>query len=122
MNRPQSFQVDIQKTEKANTVYLQGELDLSKVAELRTALDSFIADTNRRLVLNLKQLQYIDSTGIGVIVSVLKARNVLEAPFTVDDIPPKIQRLFDLTGITPFLHADEAGEASTGKTINDLKG
>lgn len=122
MNRPQSFQVDIQKTEQANTVYLQGELDLSKVAELRAVLDSLIADTNCKLVLNLKQLQYIDSTGIGVIVSVLKARNVLKAPFEVDDIPQKIRRLFDLTGITPFLQADEAGGAQANKTINDLKG
>lgn len=112
MNKQQSFHVDTQRTEHANTVYLHGELDLSKVSDLRCALDTFIADTSRKLVLNLNGLQYIDSTGIGVIVSVLKARDVLKAPFEVQEIPPKIKRLFDLTGITPFLQPNE----STGKS------
>jgi anti-anti-sigma factor len=103
MEKSTIFQVRTAKTEHAVMVYLQGELDLSKVSELRSALDPFIADTSRNLILNLRGLQYIDSTGIGVIVSVLKARDVLKAPFTVQDIPPKIKRIFDLTGITPFL-------------------
>ncbi|WP_426449769.1 STAS domain-containing protein [Paenibacillus sp. S-38] len=118
MDRSQSFGVETQRTEAANTVYLQGELDLSKVAELRCALDTFIADTTRKLVLNLRELQYIDSTGIGVIVSVLKARDVLKAPFAVEDIPPKIKRLFDLTGITAFLQTNDSDSAAQARTIN----
>lgn len=115
MNKPLSFEVYSRRIGESNVVYMQGELDLSKVAELRATLDPFVADTARKLVLNLKYLQYIDSTGIGVIVSVLKARDVLKAPFAVEDIPPKISRLFDLTGITPFL---QAGNGSQAKTIN----
>ncbi|MDQ1910575.1 STAS domain-containing protein [Paenibacillus sp. GD4] len=107
MTPDRDFQLQTERTELANIVSLQGELDLSKVGDLRQALDPFVADTDRRLVLNLKQLQYIDSTGIGVIVSVLKARDVLKAEFRVEEIPPKIKRLFDLTGITPFLHISE---------------
>lgn len=103
MTPDRDFQLQTQCTEQDNTIMLQGELDLSKVGDLRQALDPFVADTDRRLILNLKHLQYIDSTGIGVIVSVLKARDVLKAEFVVEEIPPKIKRLFDLTGITPFL-------------------
>ncbi|CAG7643939.1 hypothetical protein PAESOLCIP111_04584 [Paenibacillus solanacearum] len=103
MTRRESFQINMMRKEDRNVVWIGGELDLSQVAELRRSLDPLIADTGRKLFLNLKKLEYIDSTGIGVIVSVLKARDVLNAHFAVEEIPLKIKRLFDLTGITPFL-------------------
>jgi anti-anti-sigma factor len=99
------FQLNKEVTETSNTLFLKGELDLSQAAEMRAAIDPLVADTGKKLVLNLKDLHYIDSTGIGVIVSLLKARDVLNAPFHVEAIPPKIQRLFDITGLTPFLTA-----------------
>ncbi|MFH5186387.1 STAS domain-containing protein [Paenibacillus sp. TAB 01] len=103
MNRQHSFEIEKQTTSESNLLILKGELDLSKAAELRAAADPFVADTQRRLILNLKDLGYIDSTGIGVILSLLKARHVLKAPMGVENIPPKIQRLFDMTGLTPFI-------------------
>ncbi|GAA4868936.1 anti-sigma F factor antagonist [Paenibacillus vulneris] len=103
MNRKHTFEIEKKVTPNSNLVYLKGELDLSKAAEFRAAADSFVADTDRLMVLNLKHLGYIDSTGIGVILSLLKARHVLKAPIIVEDIPPKIKRLFDMTGLTPFI-------------------
>jgi anti-anti-sigma factor len=99
------FQLNKVVTVDRNTLFLKGEFDLSQAADVRTALDPLVAETNRKLVLNLQDLNYIDSTGIGIIVSILKARDVLKAPFQVESIPPKIQRLFDITGLTPFLSA-----------------
>jgi anti-sigma B factor antagonist len=52
----------------------------------------------------------VDSTGIGILVSVLKARHANNAPFAVEAIPPNIRKLFDMTGITPFL-LKQAGQA-----------
>lgn len=103
MNRQHSFEIEKVTESDRNLLILKGELDLSKAAELRAAADPFVAETERRLVLNLKELGYIDSTGIGVILSLLKARHVLKATMAVEDIPPKIQRLFDMTGLTPFI-------------------
>lgn len=103
MSQTGQFAIRTEKTPDTVTIFLEGELDLSKVPELRRTIDPIAADPQRSLVLNLQELTYIDSTGIGVIVSVLKARDALKAPFAVEAVPRKIQRLFDLTGITPFL-------------------
>jgi anti-anti-sigma factor len=103
MNRQHLFEIEKQATADSWLLLLKGELDLSKAAELRSAADPYVADTSRKLILNLKELQYIDSTGIGVILSLLKARSVLKAPIAVVEIPLKIQRLFDMTGLTSFI-------------------
>jgi anti-sigma B factor antagonist len=84
-------------------IYLNGELDLSVAPQLRSALEPLVNKIDKTLVLNLKDLRYIDSTGIGIIISILKIRDELKAPFVVREIPKSIQRLFDLTGISDFL-------------------
>lgn len=99
------FQMHKEVSEDRYTFYLMGELDLSQADEVREAVNPIVGEAGRDLVLNLRDLSYIDSTGIGVILSILKARDALKVPLKVEFIPPKIQRLFDITGLTPFLTA-----------------
>ena len=97
------FDVRMVGTNDRQTVFLEGELDLSATSEFRAVIEPLIHNKDKVLVLNLQNLRYIDSTGIGFIVSILKARNELGAPFLVEEIPVKIRRLLDMTGITPYL-------------------
>jgi anti-sigma B factor antagonist len=101
--KAEQFEVVQEETKDQYILHVNGELDLSVVPQLRSALELVMNKTDKALVLNLKQLKYIDSTGIGIIVSVLKLRDELNAPFFVRDIPAAIRRLFDLTGISRYL-------------------
>lgn len=105
------FQVMQEDSPNAYVLHLSGELDLSIVPQLRSALEQVMNRTDKALVLNLRGLTYIDSTGIGIIVSVLKYRDEMKAPFFVREIPPAIQRLFDLTGISRYLKEGIEDEA-----------
>jgi anti-sigma B factor antagonist len=99
----EKFEVKQESTERTNTVYLHGELDLSTASQLRSAMEPVVNDAQKTLTINLKDLKYIDSTGMGVIISMLKTRDQINADLFIQDIPPKVKRLFDLTGITKFL-------------------
>lgn len=101
--KSQPFQMEQKETNDSYTISLGGELDLSVVPQLRSVLEPVMDRTDLNLVLNLRELTYIDSTGIGIIVSILKYRDGINAPFSVKEIPPSIQRLFDLTGISGYL-------------------
>jgi anti-sigma B factor antagonist len=107
----EKFLIDQQETNEEYVIFLSGELDLSVAPQLRSALESVVNHTEKALVLNLRELKYIDSTGIGIIISVLKIRDELNAPFTVREIPRSIKRLFDLTGISEFLGEGKEKEA-----------
>lgn len=103
MNQQDKFHLRTETTEGKCTVYVSGEFDLEVASQMRAAMAPLIELTDRELILNLKDLNYIDSTGIGILVSVLKARHANHASFSVEAIPPTIRKLFDMTGITPFL-------------------
>ncbi|MDF2836911.1 MAG: anti-sigma-factor antagonist [Paenibacillus sp.] len=103
MMKAEPFNVRAVERNGEFTLYLEGELDLAAVPQLQGMLDNALKREDVALVLNLRNLTYIDSTGIGVIVSILKTRDQLDAPFYVQEIPAKVQRLFDLTGISGYL-------------------
>jgi len=107
----EKFVIDQQENDEEYVFYLTGELDLSVAPQLRSALEAIVNQVEKPLILNLKGLKYIDSTGIGIIISVLKIRDELNAGFTVREIPPSIKRLFDLTGISGYLKEPNENQA-----------
>ncbi|MCP4451995.1 MAG: STAS domain-containing protein, partial [Planctomycetes bacterium] len=64
----------------------------------------------KALVLDMKEISFISSTGIGVIV---KTRNVLKqkgSDLTMVNIQPQIKRVFDIMQLTPILKVCEDQE------------
>ena len=53
-------------------VSLGGELDVSTADELKKELHKLVDEKNIDMRLNLENLDYIDSTGLGVIIGILK--------------------------------------------------
>ena len=103
MKLPDKFQLRTENRDGRCVVYVSGELDLEVASQMQAAMAPLVELKDRELALNLRDLKYIDSTGIGIIVSVLKARHANGGPFYVESVPPSIRKLFDMTGITPYL-------------------
>ncbi|MDZ7542652.1 anti-sigma factor antagonist [Clostridium perfringens] len=86
-------------------VLLQGELDLAAASDFRALIEPIARDVSVHLTLNLEKLSYIDSTGIGILISILKVRNSANAQLHVENVPAHIQRLLDMTGKTKFFRS-----------------
>lgn len=99
------FQVRTEETEQKIRIVAEGELDLSTAPQLTEAISQSVGRTDKLLEVDISGLQYIDSTGLGVMISMLKERDRLDAGVFISHIPPKIKRLFDITGVSRFLEA-----------------
>lgn len=108
MNR-ENFYITKQITPAAITICLNGELDLSAAPEMQAELEPYVNQTGRTLILNLRNLDYIDSTGIGILIRMLKQRTAISSGFKLVDVTPKIKKLFDITGISQYLDLEVAG-------------
>ncbi|MFD0589090.1 STAS domain-containing protein [Paenibacillus sp. GCM10027627] len=111
MRKIEPFGIEHLEKDDEHTLKLSGELDLSVVPQLQSALEPVLRRADLALVLDLAGLSYIDSTGIGIIVSIIKTRDSLNAPFYVRHIPASVRRLFDLTGLSGYLNEGAGSEA-----------
>lgn len=81
-----------------------GELDLANAATAETELRAVLADDAPAIVIDMRELEFIDSTGIALLVATL-GRDDSEQP-RVRFIPSDaaaVNRVLDLTGLSERL-------------------
>ena len=82
------------------TVHLVGELDHRMAADVRHELDRLIDETRvRRLVFDVSRLEFMDSSGIGLIIGRYKRLSRRGGSVAVADPDQRIDRLFQMSGV-----------------------
>ena len=77
-------------------VYGSGRITVGTSSLLQTTIRSLIPET-KRITLDLTNVTYIDSTGIGSLVSVYLSANKAQCDFRVVNAQPRVRDLFDIT-------------------------
>ena len=76
---------------------VRGEIDLNNSPELRGELFALMGrQPPRRLVLNLKQVPYMDSSAVAVLVEVLQKVRKAGGKVYLTDLQPRVQGLIEI--------------------------
>ena len=89
-----------EKKKNTLTVKLRGELDHSVAAGVRAELDELILDPGvRRLVFDLNELEFMDSSGIGLIIGRYKLMARRGGSVAVRGPGRRVDRIFQMSGL-----------------------
>lgn len=80
-------------------VHLYGEVDIYNAESLKNELHALIDDKKADIILDCSSLKYIDSTGLGVLVSTLKKVKEAKKQISIISLKPYIAKIFTLTGL-----------------------
>ena len=114
MSATQSFEVVEAELDGAPGVAIRGEIDLEAVPSLEPALDAAIRETAGAFVLDLCDLEFLESSGLRLI---LRARALLareERALAIVCPPGPVRRVFELASIADllFLYASREDAAA----------
>ncbi len=76
-----------------------GILDGTKSADIRGQVNSALAGGATTLLMDLKDVTFVDSSGLGTLVSVLKKVRSQDCEMYVCSINPQVKMLFELTSM-----------------------
>lgn len=106
-----SLQVELTTKQDILVIRLMGELDHHTADSLRQQVDMRIQqDQIKHILLNLEDLSFMDSSGIGVIIGRYKQITSRGGRMVVCSIHPSIYRLFELSGLFKILQATDSEE------------
>jgi anti-sigma B factor antagonist len=107
------MKVDVRHADDVISVDLGGRRIIKKGDELlRDVINQLIAEDWKKIVLNLRKVTIIDSSGIGEVVSGWKLGRRFGASVKLLRPAPQIQRTLRLTQLLPLLEVfDEEAEA-----------
>ena len=109
------IKVDVRKSNgegSASVVDLNGEIDVYTSPKVKDAITELIDQGSYDLVINLENVRYIDSTGLGVLIGGLK--RVREHSGTVNLVctNPQIKKIFDITGLSKIFGIFDSEQAA----------
>jgi len=115
MNDRPEFRVETDHPGRGQVVVaVSGEIDLYTSTRLRDTLDEIDIASVRRLVIDLSDVDFIDSTGLGLLVATAR-RLPIGSPFVVVCRTEKVREVLLMTGLdrifTIYATRDEAVEA-----------
>lgn len=109
------FRVEMRTEGRAVIVAVAGELDLASSPELEEELDRVWESDPEQLVIDLRRLEFMDSTGLSIIVGAHQRLAEHGRSLTLVKGSPQVQRLLDLTGVAERLQlVDTPEEVVTG--------
>tara|TARA_B100000586_G_C20109847_1_gene429293 strand:+ start:2395 stop:2751 length:357 start_codon:yes stop_codon:yes gene_type:complete len=99
MAESMGFSVEVEEKEDYPIVHVKGEVDVYTCPELQNKLNQVIDNGQIQIILNFKNLQYIDSTGLGTIAHT--AQNIKNKNGQVHIIcnTPQIKKIFRVSGL-----------------------
>lgn len=75
-----------------------GELDVATVGILRGAVDRLLEQGCRGLLLDMAGVTFLDSSGIGLLLRILRDMKVRQGDFVITGLTPDLWDLFRITG------------------------
>jgi anti-sigma B factor antagonist len=95
------FRVDVHSTNAGVVLEVFGELDVASAPQLEAQLER--ADDAPLVVIDLSSLEFIDSTGLGILVRAHQTAQEHDRQFALVQGTGQVERLLDLTGIADQL-------------------
>ncbi|MCZ0701812.1 stage II sporulation protein AA (anti-sigma F factor antagonist) [Natronobacillus azotifigens] len=103
-----SLSTEFTMKENVLLVRLAGELDHHEAELLKEKWQKKIKDMSaEHIILNLEQLHFMDSSGLGVILGRYKEMKQQGGEMVVCSISPTVKRLFDLSGLFKIIRLEE---------------
>ncbi len=94
------LRLEVTEQSGVTVVGVQGEVDVSTAPRLRQQLVETSSSGQDRVVVDLTQVDFLDSTGLGVLVSGLKRFRTLGGDLYLVCVSSRILKVFEITGLT----------------------
>ena len=99
-----SISVSLYAEESILYVNLSGELDHHTADQLRSRLNNVMSTTEiRHIVFNLRHLDFMDSSGIGIILGRYNQLKAINGRVMVIGMKPLVRKVFQLSGLSQII-------------------
>lgn len=96
-------------------VDVKGEIDVYTAPKLREKMIELVSEGSYDVVVNLESVDFLDSTGLGVLVGALKRVKAHDGSMALVCTQHKILKIFKITGLTRVFPIHDSVEEAIGQ-------
>jgi len=86
-----------------HVVHLRGKLTIDKAPDFFAHMESLIGKGEKNYLVEMSDLGFIDSTGLGTLIRISKRINEAECRLRFSNLQPKVLKMIELTRLDKIL-------------------
>ena len=98
----QSMAFQQRSTGKFTIVDLNGTLDIYTSTDFKVMIDTSIQEGMYNFIINMEKLNYIDSSGIGMLIKMMNQVKEKQGSFKLLKIKPPLEKIFKVAGLISY--------------------
>ena len=92
--------LDVREQGDWTVLGVTGEIDIATAPSLRERLHSLLADGRHKLIIDLDDVGFLDSTALGVLVGAVKQARLHGGDVELRGVSPSAKSVFDVSGLS----------------------
>jgi anti-anti-sigma factor len=111
------MEIKVKKENSLTIIFVSGDIDAVTCGKLQEKTDELINNGNKRLLLDLSEVNYISSAGLRVILATAK-KLYTDGVFAISGPKPAVREILEMVGLTNIIaiYDDlETAQKSIGK-------
>ena len=109
--------VDILTADRVQRIKITGEIDVYTAEDLRKHLNSVKKEQGIHAELDISEVAYMDSTGLGVFVEFYKVVESIGGHVKITGVNTRLKRLFEITGLDKIMDIELKERRNSDATI-----
>ncbi|HRX15458.1 MAG: STAS domain-containing protein [Spirochaetes bacterium] len=89
---------------------IAGEIDLYNAPEIKDIINKLVEEQKYNVIINLEKVTYIDSSGIGALISSLSNLKKYQGGLKIINVFASVRKVFELTKLTSFFEIFDSEE------------
>jgi anti-sigma B factor antagonist len=89
---------------QSNVLPLEGEIDLHVAPQISASLSAMIAKKPKKLVVDLSNVSYIDSSGLAVLIEAMQNVGAYGGKFALTGLQDAVRPIFEIARLDQVFH------------------
>lgn len=93
------FETEVRALNGHHVVTPRGEIDLATSGQFKSTLDELVVAGHVHLVVDLSEVAFLDSTGLGALIGARRKTHAFKGSFSIVCADEQLLRVFEITGL-----------------------
>lgn len=98
--------INIEENDSKVMISVQGDIEMMSIKEFKEKLLKLGQETEKDIEINLADVDYIDSSGVGVLISLLKLQKRKGKSVSISDVSDKVLNVLKLSSLADVFNLE----------------
>jgi anti-sigma B factor antagonist len=96
--------IEIKENENQVDIIIKGDIEMMTIKEFKEKLFNIGQNINKDVILDLYNVDYIDSSGVGVLISMMKLQKKKGKILKVSKVSPSVMNVLQLSSLSDIFN------------------